>query len=219
MPLSKLDLKKKRIREFFSTFKTEKKGRIEKKIYKKGMVYIQLQLPVEQITKEFEEKLKQKIEHNIIQAHIRVATEADLESVIDLYNKSWLTSNTPFRPITIDSLKTIFEDEDTIFLIAKVYGKDAGFVILDFDGKNKEFGVFAGLGILPRFQHRGLGTIIGMAAWNYLKGLKDKNIKELRCEVYKDNEVSYSFIKALGFKEYGKVIYTKSDFLINDENE
>jgi predicted GNAT superfamily acetyltransferase len=56
-----------------------------------------------------------------------------------------------------------------------------------------------------------------MAAWNHLKELKDKKIKERRCEVYKDNEISYSFIKALGFKEFGKVVYTKSDFSIDEE--
>lgn len=217
MPKSKLDLKKKRIREFFSTFETKKRDEIEKEIYEKGMVYTQMRLPVELITKEFEDSLKLKIEHNIIQARIRVATEADLENIMNLYNKSWLTSNTPFRPITKNSLKIIFEDKDTIFLIAKVYGKDAGFIILDFEGDNKEYGIIAGLGIIPRFQHKGLGTILGMAAWNHLKELKDKNIKELRCEVYKDNEISYSFIKALGFKEFGKVIYTKSDFSIDEE--
>lgn len=212
MSTSKLNLKKKRIRELFSTFKTRKLGEldeIEKEFYIKGMLYIKMRLPVKEITKEFEESLKQKIEHNIIKARIRVATEADLESIMNLYNRSWLTSNTPFSPITKDSLKTILDHDDTMFLIAEVYGIDGGFIILDFDGENKEIGVIEALGILPRFQRKGLGTIIGMAAWNYFK---ERKVEELLSEVYEDNEVSYSFLKALGFKEYGKIVYTKSDF-------
>ena len=165
-----------------------------------------MRLPIADISKKFEDSLKKKIEQNIIQASIRVATEEDLASVMNLYNKSWLTSNTPFRPIRIESLKVILGDPDSKFLIARVYGKDAGFAILDFD---EEIAVIAGMGVLPRFQRRGLGKILGLAIWNYLK---EKNIQELRCEVYNDNKASYAFIKGLGFREYGKVIYTRSDF-------
>ena len=180
------------------------------------MVYIQMKLPVEKITPEFEAELIETIEKNFIHANIREATRKDLKIIMDLYNKAWLTSNTPFRPITVDSLRQIIEDPDTVFLISKVYGIDAGFVILDFEGKNKEYGIIAGLGVLPRFQRKGLGTILGMAAWNYFK---NKGVIELRCEVYKDNLGSHSFIKWIGFEEYKKMLYRKEDFLIEEEIE
>ena len=217
MPKSKIDFKKERIKDFFLLLKSKKQDDLdekEKEILQNGMIYIQMRLPIENITKEFEDLLKDKIEHNIIQASIRKATEDDLESVMNLYNKSWLTSNTPFRPISLEALKSILINPDTAFLIARVYGKDAGFAILDFDGESDEYGIIAGLGVLPRFQNRGLGTILGLAIWNYLK---EKNVIELRCEVYKDNKASYRFIKSLGFKEYGKVIYEKSDFANNNK--
>ena len=222
MKESRLDLKKRRIREFFSTFNLkpkEKEGDIDKiqeKVFQEGMVYIQMKLPVEKITPEFEAELIETIEKNFIHANIREATRKDLKIIMDLYNKAWLTSNTPFRPITVDSLRQIIEDPDTVFLISKVYGIDAGFVILDFEGKNKEYGIIAGLGVLPRFQRKGLGTILGMAAWNYFK---NKGVIELRCEVYKDNLGSHSFIKWIGFEEYKKMLYRKEDFLIEEEIE
>jgi GNAT superfamily N-acetyltransferase len=224
MSESKLDLKKRRIREFFSTFKLGHKykdqeiNEIQEEAYKKGMIYVQMRLPVENITKEFEDALKEKIEHSFIQAKIRVATRGDLSAIMELYNKSWLTANTPFRPIEISSLKTIFDDPDTIFLIAKVYGRDSGFVILDFEGDNKEFAIIAALGVLPRFQRKGLGTVLGMAAWNHIKE-NHPNVKELRCEVYKDNNISSNFIKWIGFKEFGKKLYRKEDFLIEEDIE
>ncbi|MFX0142219.1 MAG: GNAT family N-acetyltransferase, partial [Candidatus Hodarchaeota archaeon] len=170
-------------------------------------------LPVDKISKEFEESLKKKIEHNIYHADIREATEKDLQSVVNIYNKAWLTASTPFRPIERDTLKKIFIDPDTVFLIAKVYGIDGAFAILDFEGDNKEYGVIAGLGVLPRFQRKGLGTVLGLAVWNYFK---KKGVKELRCEVYKENQRSFDFINGLNFEVFGQKSYRKEDFELED---
>jgi ribosomal protein S18 acetylase RimI-like enzyme len=214
----KIELKRKALRTLFFRIEKDKDKRtisdLEELILEEGMAYIQMCLPVSKIGKEFENELKEKIEKNILQAKIREATEKDIQSVVNIYNKSWLTSNTPFRPIEKQTLKKIFEAKDTVFLIAKAYGIDGAFVILDFEGENKEYGVIAGLGVLPRFQRKGLGTVIGMAAWNFFK---EKNIKELRCEVYRDNKVSYNFIKSLGFEEYDVKIYKSEDFDLDVE--
>ena len=210
-----LNLKKKTLRSLFLYLEKHKdfmSTEVDKKVLD-GMVYIQMKLPVDKITDQFEQKVKEKVEANIYQAKMRVATEKDLEIVKEIYNKSWLTSNTPFRPIEKSTLKTIFNDPNTTFLIARVYGIDGAFLIIDFEGENNEYGVIAGLGVLPRYQRKGLGTILGLAAWSYLK---EKGIKELRCEVYKDNKVSYNFIKGLQFEEFGEKIYRKEDFHINE---
>lgn len=213
MPETKLDLKKNRLRSFFLLLEKGRKKQeldeIEEELIEKGLGYRQMSFPVSDITPEYENKLKEKVEHNFLHAKIREATEEDLPIVIEIYNKSWLTSHTPFSALEYDSLKKIYEYPDTIILIARVYGIDGAFVILDFEGQNKEFGVIAGLGVLPRFQRKGLGTIIGMAAWNYFK---KAGVKELHCEVYVDNITSYNFIKSLGFKEGELKIYRKEDF-------
>jgi len=220
MSKSKLDLKKRKIRAFFLSIETKRKQKLEvdkatEELYQDGMVYIQMKLPVEKISDEFENKLKEKIEHNIIQAKIREATKSDLDSLKYIYNRAWLTSNTPFRPITKTDLQKILEYPETVFLIAKVYGTDAAFLLLDFEGENKEFAIIAALAVIPRFQRKGLGSVLGMAGWQYLKE-KYPNVKEIRCEVYKDNNVSYSFIKGIGFEEYDKKVYKKEDFEISD---
>ena len=226
MPRSKLELRKKvnlkkrRIRALFLSIETKKKrkevvDKTTEELYQDGMVYIQMRLPVEKITKEFEDKLTDKIEHNIIQGKIRKATKEDLNTLKNIYNRAWLTSNTPYRPITKTDLLTILEHSDTIFLIGKIYGIDAAFVLLDFEGENKEYAIIAALAVIPRFQRRGVGTILGMAAWNYLKEYYH-HVKEIRCEVYKDNVVSYAFIKGIGFEEYERKVYKKEDFEIDD---
>jgi len=211
---SKIDLKKNRIRAFFHSLGADKEtGELTEeiqKIEKEGMAYIQLRLPVKVITEEFENKVKEKVEHNVIKAEVREASYQDLRSIKDIYNKAWLTSSTPFRAIDIDTLETIFEDKETVFLIAKVYGRDAGFIILDLEEGGK-IGTIAGLGVLPRYQRKGLGTMMGIAAWNYFKE-HYPNIEELRAEVYQKNEVSYNFIKGLGFEEFDLKHYKKEDF-------
>ena len=214
----KIQLKRRLLRNvFFQIEKEKERGTIsesEEKLLQDGMVYKQMRLPVEKITPEFEAQMKQKIEHNIYQAQIREATEKDLNIVVDIYNKSWLTSNTPFRPIEKETLKKIFVDPDTVFLIARVFGIDSAFVILDFEGKDKEYGVIAGLGVIPKFQRKGLGSVLGLATWDYFK---KKGVKELRCEVYKSNNASTNFIEALRFEEFGQKVYRKEDFELEDD--
>lgn len=218
MSESKLDFKKKRIRAFFLYFKSisKDKGKAEvdevvlDEIERTGLEYIQMKLPLEKITREFEAELSEKVEKNILHAEIRVASEDDLESIMYVYNRSWLTSNTPFSRITVESLKSIYDYPETVILIAKVYGSDAAFIILDFEGPNNQYGVIAGLGVLPRFQRKGLGTVIGMAAWNFFK--KKKGVKELRCEVFTENLTSHNFIKSLGFEEFDKKTYKSENF-------
>lgn len=217
----RFDLKKRRIRAFFLSIETKKKREelldaASEELYQDGMVYIQMKLPVEKITHQFEGALKDKIEHKIVQAKVRKATKGDLDTLKNIYNRSWLTSNTPFRPITKTDLLTILEHQDTIFLIGKIYGVDSAFVLLDFEGENKEYAVIAALAVIPRFQRRGVGTILGMAAWNYLKE-NYPNVKEIRCEVYKDNKVSYAFIKGIGFEEYDRRVYRREDFELEKE--
>jgi len=217
MSESRLDFKKKRIRNFFLYFKvsSKDKGKAEAdivldEIEQLGLEYIQMKLPLDKITREFEAELGKKVEKNILHAKIREASEFDLESIMYIYNRSWLTSNTPFSRITVDSLKNIYDYPETVILIAKVYGSDAAFIILDLEGPNNEYGVIAGLGVLPRFQRKGLGTVIGMAAWRFFK--EKEGVKELRCEVFTENLTSYNFIKSLGFEEFDRKIYKSEDF-------
>lgn len=216
MPESRSNFKQKQIRSFFLSFETiskqkEKVESIQDEIIQVGLKYIQMKLPVENITPEFESKLSEKVEKNILHAKIREATEKDLESVMQIYNRAWMTSHTPFSRITVDSLKIIYDYPETVILIAKAYGSDAAFIILDFEGPNNEYGIIAGLGVLPRFQRKGLGTVLGMASWQYFK---KKGIKELHCEVYLDNTESYNFIKSLGFEDYETKVYKNEDFAV-----
>lgn len=211
MTESKISIKKRKIRSFFLAFERRDRteGDIENELLTTGLEYIQMKLPVDKITPEFENKITEKVKRNILRAKIREAKLEDLESVVALYNRSWMTSNTPYSPISIESLKVIFKYPETKILIAQAYGSDAAFVILDYEGSNKEYGIIAGLGVIPRFQRKGLGTVIGMVAWDYFK---KRGVKELRCEVFKDNKVSYNFIKSIGFEEFARKIYKNEDF-------
>ncbi|MFX0081999.1 MAG: GNAT family N-acetyltransferase [Candidatus Hodarchaeota archaeon] len=173
------------------------------------MKYIQMVLPLNKITKEVETVLKENVERNIIQAKIREVKENDLENLITLYNRAWLTSHEPFRALTIDDVKDLYNDPDLIIFIARVYGIDAGFMILDFEGPKQEYGIIVAMGVIPRFQRKGLGKIMALTAWEFFK---KKNIIELRSEVYIDNYASYNFLKSLGFEDRGIRIYKSEDF-------
>ena len=214
MSKSKNSLKKNQLRGIFSGL--EKRSSISKKsdnfdkiLIEEGIKYIQMRLPVNKITPNFENKVKNTTEPYILNAKIREANEEDFESILNIYNKSWLTSREPFSPLTIESLKTIYGYKDTKIFIARLFGIDAGFMILDIEGYQNEYGIITALAVLPRFQGKGLGKVMGVASWEYFK---HKSVKELRCEVYFKNNVSYNFIKSLGFEEYDSKIYKREDF-------
>jgi len=180
-----------------------------------GMKYIQMILPLKKITKEAENRLKENVEHNILRAKIREVKEKDLEILMNLYNKAWLTSHEPFRALGLNDIKSLYNDQNLTIFIANVYGLDTGFLILDFEGSKKEYGIIVAMGVIPRFQRKGLGKIMALAAWEFFK---KRNIVELRSEVYVDNKVSYNFLKSLGFEDNGVKVYKSEDFDLGISN-
>ncbi len=212
-----LNYKKTLLRNFFfrrDSGKVKKNDLSGADIIHAGLTYIQMKIPVEKITPEFEQTIKSNITHNILKAKIREATIEDLEILTNIHNKAWLTSHTPYSPITLKGIKEVFEIPTIKIFIARVYGQDGGFIITDLEGKNNEIGIIAGLGILPRFQRKYLGTILGIHSWEYFK---KQNVKELRCEVYVDNIASYLLIKSLGFEDYDRITYKTEDFNPNNK--
>ncbi|MFX0072530.1 MAG: GNAT family N-acetyltransferase [Candidatus Hermodarchaeota archaeon] len=200
-----------RINSYLTGSQYEKKETAEDNNEKKdieGLVYIQMRLPVDKITKEFEENIKNSAKFKNLNVKIREASENDLTVIINIYNKAWMTSNTPFSPLSFESIKNLYNFPDTTILIAKIYGIDAGFLILDFEGQKQEIGFITALGILPRFQRKGIGSVLGVASWDYFK---NKEIKELRTEVYINNHKSKKFLKFIGFEEFGRECYFKED--------
>ncbi len=215
---NKID-KKGKLRKYFLTLEKNSKNleKLEnvKESFDIGMNYIQMVLPVKKITKEAENILKENVDHNILRAQIREVKEKDLEIFVNLYNKAWLTSHEPFRALTIHDLGSLYPVPNLIMFIASVYGIDAGFMILDFEGSEKEFGIIVAMGVIPRFQRRGLGKIMALSAWEFFK---NRNVVELRSEVYINNNVSYNFLKSLGFEDNGVNLYKSEDYNLTISN-
>ena len=172
--------------------------KILNKFIKTPEEYIQMKLPVGKITKRFEESLRNKVEHNILGAKIRDAKSEDVDSILDIYDQSWHSTTMPFVPITKKRLLALLRNSDYNILIAKVNEMDGAFAIIYLTGEDKEIGVIGILAVVPSLQYKGLGTILGIAIWDYFIR---KEVKELRCRVYFDNTPSYTFLRRLGFEE------------------
>ncbi|MHA1110506.1 MAG: GNAT family N-acetyltransferase [Promethearchaeota archaeon] len=168
-----------------------------------GYPYIQMSLGGENFTAEFEEKLHKRISS---QVKIRKATEDEIPLLTKLYNRSFLTAQDPYSPMKEQDMRDIFHYNKTIILIAQIWGTNAGFIIIDFETseEGKKIGFISGLGTLPEWQKRGVGTTLGIASWAYFK---NAGVHELQCEVYKKNLGSYKLIKGMGFQEYGIKYY------------
>ena len=180
------------------------------KLVKMGDEYIQMRLPVERITKSFEEKIRNKIKQNRINAELRKATKEDIDSILLMYDRAWHSTTMPFHPIPRSRLLTLLKDPNYEILIVKVDNVDSAFAIIYITGEDKELGIIGVLGVVPGDQRKGLGTLLGVACWDYFK---EKKVKELRCRVHLDNKASYIFMRRLGFEEFReaegyKYIYT-----------
>ncbi len=209
-----LDFKKRQIRSYFFSLQKDltesQKGKIP-------ITYVHLRLPVDKITPSFENKIQNELEKNYLKINVREAKVGDLKSVLHIYNMAWSNLKDPHGNMTLGSLKKVFNSPGVEILMASVYGMDVGFIILDFEGTHNQYGIIAGLGILPRFQGKGIGKSLGLATWRYFK---QKDVKELRCEVFIENKHSHRFIKSLGFEEYKTTIYSMEDFeLKKDESD
>jgi ribosomal protein S18 acetylase RimI-like enzyme len=168
-----------------------------------GYAYIQMVLTGDHFNPEFEAKLHKRISS---QVKIRRATEEEIPLLTQLYNRSFLTAQDPYSPMKEEDMRAIFHYNETIILIGSVWGVDAGFIIIDFETSRdgKKIGYISGLGTLPEWQKRGVGTTLGIASWSYFK---EAGVEELRCEVFKGNLGSYKLIKGMGFKEVGVKYY------------
>jgi ribosomal protein S18 acetylase RimI-like enzyme len=167
--------------------------------------YIQMRLQVSHITVEFDRMLRERAKNNQLHIEVREAAEKDIDSLIGLHDCAWSVTPMPYRPMTRDSIIEKIKDPAIIFLIANVNGVDSGFALIYFTGDKMQVGVIAGMGIVPSYQRKGLGTVLGLACWDYFK---KKGVLELRCKVYKDNIASYKFIKGLGFEVYNEDFVT-----------
>ncbi len=95
--------------------------------------------------------------------------------------------------MTREKFEILFDDPKCYIFIAKVFGIDVVFIVTYLEGTNKEFGVIVGMGIIPRFQRKGIATALALAAWE--RFLYVNNVRELRCEVYKSIRPSLNFIR------------------------
>lgn len=193
---SKISILRKQVRTLFSDIQ---EGLFQ--FYEESDDYVTLKLPVSKAQTLTETKLENYVDsHKIEQLQIRKAGKEDIPIINDIYNKSWKESHLPMKKVTEELFLEIFEDGDTKFLMAIYESHPVGFILMESSKTDKEIGLISGLAILPEYQNRGLGKYLALATWNYFK---EQDIKELRCEVYKDNERAINFIKSLGFEEYG----------------
>jgi ribosomal protein S18 acetylase RimI-like enzyme len=191
-------------------------------------LYFQMELPIPDITPEFEAEVTRRISR---QVKIVQARPEDCERLVYIHNRAFLTATDPYSPISYEDMMHVLTFRDNIVLIATIWGEDAGFIILGFDyyptldpnctgtdvpngahappeREGKLFynlGYISGLGVDPRWQGRGIGTTLGITSWKYFKAA---NLKKLKCEVYEGNHASYKLISSLGFKKVDVKTYS-----------
>jgi len=169
------------------------------KLLEDGLYYLQMRLPTNKITQAYIDNLKSLIEQEETKIEIKEAKKKDLDSILYLHNRIWDDSHILFVPIDKVTIEILFDYPETKILIASKNREDIGYIIIDYDGPDRQYGMIDGMGILPKFQGKTIGRILCLSAWNYIKKL---NTQEIRCEVFIENKKCFQFLKFLGFELY-----------------
>ena len=87
-----------------------------------GLAYRQMRLFVWELTPEQEKKYNKELKLNPLRAKVSEASEKDIEALVNIYNRSWLTSNTPFSRINAETMKSRQDNYMKVIVCTK-YGK------------------------------------------------------------------------------------------------
>ena len=96
----------------------------------------------------------------------------------------------------------LLTDYNTIALVAKVNTEVAGFVIIQIEMDNNEFGHIITLNIAPSFRHKGIATKLMQEIESLLK---QRGVSECHLEVREDNNAAIKLYQKLGYQTMGKL--------------
>ena len=173
--------------------------------------YIIMNLPVERVSNEKLDEMREKTRNIAALFKTREAVREDIPSLCDLYNTAFFQCPDPYRPVTIDDMTQIYDHSHII--LGSMYGMDSAFIVIKFEEQENEDGVIekiavvCGIAVHPRHRQKGLATATGLAAWEFLE---EKPLDMLQCEVYEKNEPSLSFISWVGFRPVGELLIKAS---------
>ncbi len=204
MVASKISLKNSIIKNLFINLDKNKLNeynldKIHSALIEDGLYYLQMRLPIAKITQDYISNIKNHIGSIDLNIEINEASKKDLDSIFSIHKRAWEDSHILFFPTSKEIFEILFDYPETLLLLARLNGINIGYIILDCDGPRKQFGVIAGMGILPELQGRKVGLIICLKAWNFLKNM---NFEELRFEIYIENKRCIQLAKLLNFELY-----------------
>jgi ribosomal protein S18 acetylase RimI-like enzyme len=113
----------------------------------------------------------------------------------------WQTAGLILRPgDKLEDVKLKLQRDPDLFLVAEHEGEIVGNVIGGWDGRR---GWIYHLAVKPEHQRKGIG--VGLVR-EVEKRLVAKGAKKVNAQVYKSNERSSAFFRALGYKEQADLI-------------
>ena len=131
--------------------------------------------------------------------HVRKIARDDIPEFVDLYNRCFLASPDPFRPLSIEEAEQL--DFEGVF-VAEMWDTLAGFIACFVEKEDdSKYGEITGIGVLPNRRRKGVATALIRRASEYFI---DADLDEIYCEVFEENTPSRMLIQAYGFKQVGK---------------
>jgi ribosomal protein S18 acetylase RimI-like enzyme len=113
----------------------------------------------------------------------------------------WQTAGLVLRPgDELEDVKLKLQRDPDLFLVAELEGEIVGSVIGGWDGRR---GWIYHLAVKPEHQRKGIG--VGLVH-EVEKRLVARGAKKVNAQVYKSNEQSSAFFKAIGYEAHADLI-------------
>ncbi|GBD34298.1 hypothetical protein HRbin35_00008 [bacterium HR35] len=103
----------------------------------------------------------------------------------------------------INGIKKNLKNKNHLYYLIKFRKQIVGLIHLFLKKRSADLCLIY---ILPEFRRKGFGTLV---LKKIFKKLKNKNIKNLKIEIYKNNKASIKFFTKLGAKLYSYIYYLK----------
>ncbi len=119
-----------------------------------------------------------------------------------LYNKIFLASPDPTRPISVEEAATFPADRT---FVAELWGTLCGFIYLSVDRhplkQELKTGIVSGIGVLPRFRGKRIGVALLCKAVEFFEKFEPDTII---AEIYEKNFASQQLFSSFGFRQVGE---------------
>ncbi|MFX1396407.1 MAG: GNAT family N-acetyltransferase [Promethearchaeota archaeon] len=158
-----------------------------------------MKLLIDFINQNLKKQLKYKLNSSLKDLTIVETKTDDAYSVLNIHSSCFNNLNYSREVLNLKKIQNFYNFPGTRIYIAKHKGNDIGYIILELEGPTGEYGIISSVGVLPKYQRKGVGTSLILKAFLYFE---QNNVIQILSEISLLNYAGYNFLKSVNFEDF-----------------